>query len=223
MAGSSAAPQQEDEDEATCAFDGDDDPLWGDDGSPKSRQFRIKPDYWEAPEHDLDIDWLGSKITLPTTYLSDDSWAPRRDRPIIETCKVNLIERGAPLYIRLPHRALHEFIKYSDMPSHEWLARYKIYREQGRAEVPAVLWRYLAVGGYNKENAPAAEELSRVALDYLRAQGFEEPGDKSTAKARNASLAEMARSVREQFMDLHPNLSASVLVSGNPRAHRRKS
>ncbi|MCJ2072149.1 hypothetical protein MKK75_25680 [Methylobacterium sp. J-030] len=216
-------PQPEDEDEATCASDGDDDPLRGDDGSPKARQFRIKPDYWKASEDDLDLDWLESKITLPTICLSDDSWTPRRDRPIIETYKVNPTERSVPLYIRFPHRALHELVKYADVPSHEWLARYKIYREQGRAEVPAVMWRYLAIKSYNKENAPSAEELSRIALDYLRVQGFEESGDKATANARNASLAEMARSVREQFMDPHPNLSASVVVSGNPRARRRKS
>ncbi|MCJ2065823.1 hypothetical protein MKK63_24410 [Methylobacterium sp. J-088] len=195
------------------------DPLWSEDDHPRLRQLSIKPEYWALAGADARVDWIGSKISIANEYLRDNSWLPRRDLPLEEIYQIGDRQIAIPLYITFPQTALRKLITYEDIPGQEWLDRYKIYREKGRAEIPAVIWRYISLTGHNKSNPPTAKKLSEIAQDYLKSQGLESPADQERLNARSAALQEMARSVLQQLEDA--NLSTSVLVTGNPRSRRR--
>jgi len=195
------------------------DPLWSEDGLPRLRQLSIKPEYWTLAEADSRVDWIDSTISIASEYLEDNSWPLRRDSPLEKIYQIGDRQIAIPLYISFPQTALRKLIAYEDIPGQEWLDRYKIYREKGRAEIPAVMWRYISLTGHNKGNPPTAKKLSEIAQDYLRSQGLVSPADQEKLNARSATLQEMARSVLQQLEDA--NLSTSVLVTGNPRTRRR--
>lgn len=205
-------------DELAAGLEQLDDPLLGEDATPKQREFIIKADYWRLPVDELGIDWLASTIAMSTKYLYDTSFAQRRDRPINDFYQVADIVRNVPLRIRYPLRALRNLVRYEDPPDEAWLKRYDIYRERGRYEALAAMWRYIAISGVTPANLPSATVLASAVSDYLAAQGLGRPRDAAQARHRSSGLEEMASLVLGQLKER--DLSGSVLVSSNPRNRR---
>ncbi|CAO4178288.1 hypothetical protein CLBKND_03181 [Methylorubrum aminovorans] len=207
-----------DKDRAEALARPSDDPLIGENATPKQRTFTIDAGIWGMAEADISIDWADSKVTISTQHLRDESSVLRCDRPIGDFYKVQAVVQDVPLHIQYPFRALHDLVRHEELPDEAWFRRYKLYRDYGRVEALAAMWRYLAIGGFTSDNLPPAADLARQADGYLSGQGFTGSREVTGARKRNSGLEEMASLVLSQFRE--SNLSSSVLVSGNPRNRR---
>lgn len=194
-----------------------DDPLIGEDRTPKQRQFMVTEKFWSMAEADISVDWASSILTISAQHLRDYSSVSRSKLPIADNYDVPSDIRDAPLRILYPFRALRALVSYEELPDEAWLDRYKRYRDNGRMEALAAMWRYLAINGATSTDLSAAQ-LARRADEYLSAQGFRGSRGVHYARKRNSGLEEMASLVLSQWRE--SSMDSSVLVSSNPRKRR---
>jgi hypothetical protein len=203
-----------------------------DDGTVNTRVFQVAPAFWAEPLEISNLDWKASQTAVQTKYLRE---MPRRAaHPMrlhgrsgvsVPAAKISATVRpsvaelyglperisSAPLWILRPDAALRAMYRHGELPDEAWFARYKVYRKNTMLEVIAAAWRYLAVRRVEPRHGVIVQVVAAMKA-YLETQGVNvDFGEGPSA----AVLQEIATRVVKQWKE--ENLSASVLVSTNPR------